>query len=47
MSYESYKNKCGNEKLDKENKYKEHKHEKEMSRKEKNVDYKLCGGLLF
>jgi len=37
----AYKNKSGNEKLDEEDKYKEHQHEKKLSRKEKNEDSKL------
>lgn len=41
MYCEAYKNKSGNQKSDEEDKYKEHQHEKELSRKEKNEDSKL------
>jgi len=41
MCCESYKNKSGDDKLNEENKYNEHQHEKNLSKKKKNEDSKL------
>jgi len=46
MCCESYKNKSDDDKLNEEDKYNEHQHEKNLSRKEKNEDSKLDEGVV-